>query len=63
MTQAERFLQFVQHRRNLASPESRVLVRIQENELVITHHWLLPPLAQSVIDPISLGAPAACKRN
>jgi hypothetical protein len=63
MTQAERFLKFVQERNERYQREAQVLVRIENDELVITHHWLLPRFAHSGTNVGSTGSPAACQRH
>jgi len=40
MTQAERFLQFVQQRNERAIQDSQVLIRIEEKTLVVTQRWI-----------------------
>ncbi len=39
MTQANRFLRFVQERTDRTVRESYVLLRIEDDELIVTHRW------------------------
>jgi hypothetical protein len=63
MTQAEMFLQFVQQRTERGRREMQVLVRIENDELVITHHWLQPRFTLSGTSDQSTGSPAAHQRH
>lgn len=63
MTEAERFLQFVQERNERERREAQVLVRVENDELVISRHWLLPVPAQSGTKTPSTGTPEACQRH
>jgi hypothetical protein len=63
MTQAERFLKFVQERNERYQREAQVLVRIENDELVVTRHWLQPRFTLSGASDQSTGSPAAHQRH
>jgi len=63
MTQSERFLQFVQKQNERDIRKAQVLIRIDNGELVITHHWPLPHLTQLGVNVPSAASLADCKRD
>lgn len=63
MTQSERLLQFVQKQNERDIRKAPILIRIDNGELVITHHWPLSHLTQLGVNVPADASPPACKRD
>jgi type II secretory pathway predicted ATPase ExeA len=63
MTQAERFMQFVQQRNEQAIQNLQVSIRVDEGCLVVTQRWIDRSASESFASPTTLRKTATLSRR